>query len=148
MASCVRRVSLKRPQLRTQTPRCGAIMAEYGTLHRAITAPGDGTADLSRLLSQGSPINSKDQAGFTNLMAAIKAGKTERALHLVSNGAEIHCVNASGWSAFHLAASIGDMRVVKSLVQNAFDESIRALALALSVKTRSGSVQHFSNPTR
>jgi ankyrin repeat protein len=70
-----------------------------GKLHRAVIGPGSGTDKLRQLLRTASPaaIDSSDPAGYTILMAAIKGGKSDRAVMLIDSGADITPVNASGW---------------------------------------------------
>ena len=72
---------------------------EDDKLHREVIGPGSGTDKLRQLLRTASPaaINSCDPAGYTILMAAIKGGKSDRAVLLIDNGADITPVNASGW---------------------------------------------------
>ena len=72
---------------------------EDDKLHREVIGPGSGTDKLRQLLRTASPaaIDSCDPAGYTILMAAIKGGKSDRAVMLIDNGADITPVNASGW---------------------------------------------------
>ena len=72
---------------------------EDDKLHREVIGPGSGTDKLRQLLRTASPaaIDSCDPAGYTILMAAIKGGKSDRAVLLIDNGADITPVNASGW---------------------------------------------------
>ena len=72
---------------------------EDDKLHREVVGPGSGTDKLRQLLRTASPaaIDSCDPAGYTILMAAIKGGKSDRAVMLIDNGADIMPVNASGW---------------------------------------------------
>ena len=76
-------------------------------------------------------INSPDQGGYTTLMTCIKHKRRDSALLLLKNGADALVVNGQGWSAFHLAASTGDLKVLQALVAAARRASPTALAEAL-----------------
>lgn len=97
----------------------------YQRLHRAVTSPGTGVAALLRELSvTGIDINSTDQSGFSCLMVAVKNGKTERALVLIDHGASLTQANTAGWTAFHFAASCGDLSAMTAMAAQAGCEDI------------------------
>ena len=112
-----------------------------GRLHRAVIGPGSGTDKLRQLLRTASStaIDSSDPAGYTILMAAIKGGKSDRAVMLIDSGADITPLNASGWSAFHWAASINDAPVLNRLAHRACDlpDGLATLRHALASATAS-----------
>ena len=76
-------------------------------------------------------IDSPDQGGYTALMSCIKHKRRDSALLLMRNGADVLAVNGQCWSAFHFAASTGDLKVLQGLVAAARRASPIALAEAL-----------------
>ena len=76
-------------------------------------------------------IDSPDQGGYTTLMTCIKHKRRDSALLLMRNGADVLVVNGQCWSAFHFAASTGDLKVLQGLVAAARHASPTALAEAL-----------------
>lgn len=76
-------------------------------------------------------IDSPDQGGYTTLMTCIKHKRRDSALLLLKNGADVLVVNGQCWSAFHFAASTGDLKVLQALVAAARRASPTALAEAL-----------------
>ena len=90
------------------------------------------SGDLHKLLAKHNiDIDSRDQAGYTTLMTMITHKRRDSALVLLKHGAGVLLVNSQGWSAFHLAASTGDIEVLQALVAAARRASDTALAEAL-----------------
>ena len=90
------------------------------------------SADLHKLLAKHNiDIDSRDPAGYTTLMTMITHKRRDSALVLLKHGAGVLLVNSQGWSAFHLAASTGDIEVLQALVAAARRASDTALAEAL-----------------
>ena len=81
-------------------------------------------------------IDSPDQGGYTTLMTCIKHRRRDSALLLMRNGADVLAVNGQCWSAFHFAASTGDLKVLQGLVAAARRASPTALAEALVAPCR------------
>ena len=90
------------------------------------------SGDLHKLLAKHNiDIDSRDPAGYTTLMTMITHKRRDSALVLLKHGAGVLLVNSQGWSAFHLAASTGDIEVLQALVAAARRASDTALAEAL-----------------
>ena len=90
------------------------------------------SGDLHKLLAKHNiDIDSRDPAGYTTLMTMITHKRRDCALVLLKHGAGVLLVNSQGWSAFHLAASTGDIEVLQALVAAARRASDTALAEAL-----------------
>ena len=90
------------------------------------------SGDLHKLLAKHNiDIDSRDPAGYTTLMTMITHKRRDSALVLLKHGAGVLLVNSQGWSAFHLAASTGDIEVLQALVAAARRASDTTLAEAL-----------------
>ena len=90
------------------------------------------SGNLHKLLAKNNiDIDSRDPAGYTTLMTMITHKRRDSALVLLKHGAGVLLVNSQGWSAFHLAASTGDIEVLQALVAAARRASDTTLAEAL-----------------
>jgi hypothetical protein len=127
-------VDLDSQELGSQEPESqepDSLLPDHIQLSNAAFAPS-GSGDLHNLLAKHNvDIDSCDQAGYTTLMSMIKHKRRDSALVLLKNGAGVLFVNSQGWSAFHLAASTGDIEVLQALVAAARRASPTALAQAL-----------------
>ena len=114
-----------------EEPMSPEMCVDHIQLSNAAFAPSS-SGVLHRLLSKHNiDIDSRDQSGYTTLMTCIKHKRRDSALLLLKNGAAVLLVNSQDWSAFHLAASTGDVEVLKALVAAARRASPTALAEAL-----------------
>ena len=113
-------VDLDSQELGSQEPESqepDSLLPDHIQLSNAAFAPS-GSGDLHNLLAKHNvDIDSCDQAGYTTLMSMIKHKRRDSALVLLKNGAGVLFVNSQGWSAFHLAASTGDIEVLHSAAQ-------------------------------
>ena len=119
-------------ELDSQEPQSPeSFLPDHIQLSNAAFAPSS-SGDLHNLLAKHNvDINSRDQAGYTTLMTMVKHKRRDSALVLLKNGAGVLLVNSQSWSAFHLAASTGDVEVLQALVAAARRTSPTALAQAL-----------------
>ena len=115
-----------------EPPSPESFLPDHVQLSNAAFAPSS-SGDLHNLLAKHNvDIDSRDQAGYTTLMTMIKHKRRDSALVLLKNGAGVLLVNSQGWSAFHLAASTGDIEVLQALVAAARRASpVHALTQAL-----------------
>ncbi len=72
--------------------------------------------EITKLLKAGVPVNSEDHLSSTALHVATMFGKTQAAILLMQNGANIHDLSYNGLSTFQLAVDNGHYRTAAALV--------------------------------
>jgi len=75
-------------------------------------------AELERLLNAGADINSRDELGWTPLIAAAAEGQRGMVQWLLSKGADVNAKDKNGYSALTYAKSSGSKDLI-TLLKNA-----------------------------
>ncbi len=75
------------------------------------------TAEIRRLLQQGSGVDKKDGNGDTALIRAALNGRLEAVRLLLEKGAGVDLKQNDGWTALHCAACRGHVEVAKELLR-------------------------------
>jgi ankyrin repeat protein len=81
-------------------------------------AKANNLPEVSRLLSVGADVNTKNNYGNTPLSVACIHGYVEVFKELVEHGADIDARHSAGWSALHFACLNGHLAVVVELIPN------------------------------
>ncbi|MDO4751506.1 MAG: ankyrin repeat domain-containing protein [Akkermansia sp.] len=96
------------------TPGAIIICAEKGNME-----------EVETLLKNGADINAQDEIGYTPLMAACVAGKTDMVRYLIQTGAEVNKTNSLKETALMLAAQNGHAEAVKLLLAAGADKTMK-----------------------
>ncbi len=83
------------------------------------------TAEIRRLLQQGSGVDEKDGDSYTALILAARSGHLEAVRLLLEKGAWVDLKRSDGWTALHLAACYGHVEVAKELLRAGASTDIR-----------------------
>nr|CAD7200225.1 unnamed protein product [Timema douglasi] len=87
-------------------------------------AQHDDIERVEKLLSKGTPVDTRDSAGYTALHYAARAGHTGMCERLISAGADVNATTRSGSATpLHRAAAAGRLQVVKLLLRSGADAS-------------------------
>jgi cytohesin len=78
-------------------------------------------AQLRALLDAGTPVDARDQQGFTALMRAALGGQLDAFAALLAAGADPHAPQQPGWNLLMCALSGGNAEVVRLLIEQGVD---------------------------
>jgi ankyrin repeat protein len=76
---------------------------------------------LARAMDRGTPIDTKDQAGLTPLLIAIRADHPDAASFLIRHGASVGVTQGGYGTPLMLAAKNGQVEIVRELLQRGAD---------------------------
>ena len=83
------------------------------------------TAIVKFLHGQGADIDAKDSGGQTPLMFAVKGSHRDTVEYLLENGADVNARSKKrGFTALITAAAVGDVEVVRLLLEHGADKSV------------------------
>jgi ankyrin repeat protein len=99
------------------TSICADRVQGWSTLHAA-TYYGN-LEIMDCLIKAGANVNVLDYESATPLLFAVVRDKTEAAIHLIENGANVNiCADrAQGWSPLHAAAQCGNLEIMNCLIK-------------------------------
>ena len=97
----------------------------YGQTPLHIACENGNVNTIEFLLQNEADINAKDKLSQTPLITAMKCNKEDAASFLIINGCKVNEVDYHSWSALFYAAEVGNIKLIKLLIEKKADIDIQ-----------------------